>query len=175
MNIMKVKYLFAVAAIIALIASCSQKEASKPSDGAQYAVGSDKEQVKHDVSDFFDRMREGDKTVLYENEFPYYKQLASLNDYYTFDQIMAYQYDTMKAMTVDSVTIMADSAIAYITVTYELRAGGETTQDYPVRMYRSGDHWIKPSMSNVRQEAEYEDFKRGEKEAEQYNNSGGGK
>ncbi len=175
MNIMKVKYLFAIAAIIALIASCSQKEASKPSDGAQYAAGSDKEQVKRDITDFFNRMREGDKTVLYENEFPYYKANYSLNDYYSFDQIMVYQYDTMKAMTVDSVTIMGDTAMAYITVSYELRAGGETTKDYPVRLYRSGDHWIKPSMSNVGQEAQYEAFKRGEKEAEQYNNSGEGK
>ena len=77
---MKVKYLFAIAAIIALIASCSQKEASKSSDGAQYAAGSDQEQVKRDITDFFNRMREGDKTVLYENEFPYYKANYSLND-----------------------------------------------------------------------------------------------
>ena len=175
MNIMKVKYLFAIAAIIALIASCSQKEASNSSTGAQYAAGSEQEQAKRDITELFDRMREGDKTVLYENEFPYYKELASLNDYYSFERIMVYQYDTMKAMTVDSVKILADTAMAYITVSYELRAGGESQQSYSVLLYHVGDHWIKPSMSNPRQEAEYEDFKRGEKEAEEFNKSGGGK
>lgn len=168
---MKSNYLFAVAAIIAVAIACSDKEASKTSGG--YAAGSDKEQVKHDIIEFFERMREGDKTVLYEHEHEYYKIEHSLNEYYTFEQIMVYQYDTMKAITVDSVSITADTATAYIQVTYELRAGGETTQGYPVRMYRQDGRWIKPSLSYIGLQIEYEAFKRGEHEAEEYDDSGG--
>jgi len=170
---MKAKYFFAIAAIMALIASCGQKDSSK-SSGSQIA-SSDEEQVRHDIIEFFERMREGDKTALYEHEHEYYKIEHSLNEYYTFEQIMVYQYDTMKAITVDSVSIMADTAIAYIKVTYELRAGGETTQGYPVKMYRQGGRWIKPSMSYYGLQAEYEAFKAGEREAEEYDDSGGNK
>lgn len=171
MNIMKVNYLFGVAAIAALMIACAQKDSAKSSRG--FVAGSDEEQVRHDIIEFFERMREGDKTVLYEHEHEYYKVEHSLNEYYTFEQIMVYQYDTMKAITVDSVSITADTAIAYIRIQYELRSGGETTQGYPVRMYREGGRWIKPSLSYYKLQAEYEAFKAGEREAEEYDDSGG--
>lgn len=163
--------MFGAAIVIALAISCSNKEATKTS--AQFTAGSDEEQVRHDIIEFFERMREGDKTVLYEHEHEYYKKEWSLNDYYTFEQIMVYQYDTMKTITVDSVNITADTALAYIRITYELRAGGETSQSYPVRMYREGGRWIKPSMSYYKLQAEYEAFKAGEREAEEYDDSEG--
>lgn len=170
---MKINTLLIMAILMAIVIACSSNDNSGGNNDLG-AAETDEARAAADIIELFERMREGDKTVLYEHEFDYYKEEVSLNDYYTYEKIMVYQYDTMKTITVDSVTIVEDTATAYIQVTYEYRSGGEVTQGYPVIMYRSGDRWIKPSMSYYKLQIEYETFKAGEREAEEFDENRGG-
>ncbi|UCD18496.1 MAG: hypothetical protein JSV44_06200 [Candidatus Zixiibacteriota bacterium] len=144
--------LIAIAAI--LLVGCAAERTADTS-GQPADDNSDEAKIRASLTELFNRIREGDKTVMYEQEFDYYRQEYSLSQYYEFDRVMQYRYDTLKRIEIDSVKLFGDSATAYVHIIYESEMGGEIRTPYPVRMFRSGDRWIKPSMSNSRDEWEY--------------------
>ncbi len=122
---------------------------------------SEEERLKADMTNMMDRLAEGDKTALYENEFSYYKFETPLSEYWKLEKVRDYRYDTLRGIEFDSVKIMGDSARVWARIIYESKAGtGKVEANYNFWMYNfTGDHWIKPyvSVAGSFQEKEYLD------------------
>jgi len=130
----------------------------------------EEEKIMADMSNLMERLAEGDKSALYENEFNYYQFETPLSEYWKLDKVYRYKYDTLRGIEFDSVKIMGDSARVWARVIYESSAGkGKVEQDYNFWMYNfSGDRWIKPyiSVAGSYREMEYlENLRRYEEEA----------
>lgn len=111
--------------------------------------------IRTALVELIDRVKEGDKTVLYENEFGYFTDSVSLSEYMEVRRVLEYKYDTLSGILIDSVHLMGDSAMVNVRVTYESAAGGEFERPYAFKMYRYGDRWIKPYLSRYEIELEY--------------------
>jgi hypothetical protein len=116
---------------------------------------SDEKAITAMLVEMIDRVKEGDKTVLYELEFSYYTDSVSLSEYMEIPRVLDYKYDTLSALVVDSIIMMEDSAIASVTIKYESLGGGQTERQYPLTVYKIDDRWVKPYLSNYAREIEY--------------------
>ena len=123
-------------------------EQAKPS-GEVLAV-SEEDKLKASMTELIERMIEGDKMVLYENEFRYYTDETSLSEYMAEHKVIDYKYDTLRGITYNSVVIMGDSALVDANIIYESAAGGEFTRTYKFKMYNFAGKWIKPYLSVAR-------------------------
>jgi len=127
----------------------------------------EEEKVMASMTELIERLIEGDKTVLYEHEFSYFKDETPLSDYLEIPRVADYAYDTLSSIGYDSVVISGDSARVYAVVTYESKAGGEIQRQYSFWMYNLDGTWKKPYRSSAEKEREYiEEKRRYEEEAE---------
>ena len=149
-------------ALIAILIGCGADEPKdtkepveqvKQSDAATALTEEDK--LKASMTELIERMIEGDKSVLYENEFSYYTDETSRSDYMKLHRVIDYTYDTLSGITYNTVNIMGDSAIVNANIIYESKAGGEITKAYTFKMYNFNGKWIKPYLSQVRLERDY--------------------
>ncbi len=115
----------------------------------------EEDKLKASMTEFIERMIEGDKTVLYEHEFSYYKDETSFSEYMTQHKVIDYAYDTLGGITYNTVNILGDSAIVNANIIYESKAGGEIIKTYTFKMYNFNGKWIKPYLSKVRLERDY--------------------
>ena len=120
----------------------------------------EEEKVMASMTELIERLVEGDKTVLYEHEFSYFKDETSLSDYFKIPKVADYAYDTLSKIEYDSVVFYEDSARVYALVTYESKAGGEIKRHYSFWMYNYHGWWQKPYCSLARKEREYLEEKR---------------
>lgn len=133
------------------------------SDNQQTETTVDKSSVESDaqaeiramINEYFERVTEGDKTVLYENEFTYYTDGISLGEYMEFRQVLDYKYDTLSGVIVDSIEVMGDSARLRVRIVYIGAEGDEKERPYVLKAYRTGDRWVRPYLSHWKDEAEY--------------------
>ncbi len=130
----------------------------------------EEEKIMADMTNLMDRIAEGDKSVLYENEFTYYRDETPLSEYWKEYKVYNYKYDTLAGITYDSVKILGDSAKVWAKIVYTSKAGAGTSKvDYNFIMYKfMGDRWIKPyvSVAGSARELEYlENIRRYEEEA----------
>jgi len=107
------------------------------------------------ITEYFDRVREGDKTVLYENEFTYYTDEKSFDEYMALSKVLDYKYDTLGGVYVDSVRVMEDSAWMWVNVIYNSADGSTKERPYRLKAYRSRGRWIRPYLSRWNQEFDY--------------------
>lgn len=147
--------LLIITAFAILIGCGTKKEPEPQTKSPEPAVQTEEDKVKASLTELIDRMMEGDKTVLYENEFGYYTQETSLSDYMKEHRVIDYNYDTLGGITYDSVEINADTAMVYAKVHYNSKAGGETVRAYRIQMFKYNGKWIKPYMSKISDELEY--------------------
>jgi hypothetical protein len=157
---MKVCKLFLVVLAVFIVIGCASEsdKAVPKTETSKIAADtemSDEDAIRNTLTELIVRTKEGDKTVMYENEFEYYRLQHSLDEYYELDRVRLYKYDTLKSIEIDSVDLMGDSAEAYIKIVYESVLGGETKRPYSIMVYRSGGRWIKPYQSNIRDELEF--------------------
>jgi hypothetical protein len=151
--------------LFVVIIGCSseQKEAGKMEPSSSKTIqpiNGDDAAIRAVLTEMFDRLREGDKTVLYENEFTYYLDENPLSAYYEYKRVKEYKYDTLKGIEIDSTAIMGESAWAYVKVIYESYDGGETLRPYKLALYRSRGRWVKPYQSKYAEEKDYLEQKR---------------
>jgi hypothetical protein len=107
--------------------------------------------------DLFTRMKVGDFDVIYENEFPYLREEASLEEYLDHPRFKDYNIDTLIALQLDSIRNMTDSAFLYIQLEWLLADSSLFIQPIGLRYYYSDDEWIKPSMSKISSQREFEE------------------
>ncbi len=163
MSIMREYKLILLAVIILILPGCGGSEKPETTNAASTQTmtttsGSDEEQIRAVMKNMMDRLWEGDKTALYENEFSYYRDKTPLSEYYELHKVYNYIYDTIRGINIDSVKVTGDSARVFAQVIYESRSGkGQTSQAYAFSMYKFTGKWIKPymSMAGSKEELEY--------------------
>lgn len=159
---MRVFDLLLILAMVLLIWGCGSDKPgvrtgddSDSTEDVSVAKLSDEEAITAMLVEMIDRVKEGDKTVLYEMEFSYYTDSVSLSEYMEIPRVLEYKYDTLSGIVVDSVNMMDDSAIALVTIKYESLGGGQTERQYPLTVYKIDDRWVRPYLSKYAREIEY--------------------
>jgi hypothetical protein len=156
---MKIHNFIIILVALGFLFGCGKEAPSrKPVEKTSFT--GDAAAIEASLKELFDRTKEGDKTVLYENEFSYYKLDYSISQYMELDMVRKYKYDTLKGIEVDSVDLMGDSARVKVRVIYQSENGGEKEVPYKTTMYRSQGQWIKPYMSRWDGEKDYLEQKR---------------
>ncbi len=135
--------------------SCSENQETKTDVEEPLIENDDQTAIRAMIEEYFDRVMEGDKTVLYENEFTYYTDMISMSEYMDFRQVLDYKYDTLSGVVVDSINLMTDSAWLWIKVVYTGAEGDTKERPYVIKAYRRGDRWIRPYLSHWKDEVEY--------------------
>jgi hypothetical protein len=138
-----------------LIAGCGG-ESKTDSIPNEAGAMTDEDTIRAVLVEYIERVMEGDKTVMYENELMYYTDIVSLTEYMEFRWVKEYPYEYISGMEIDSVEVMGDSALAKIRVFYEPTAfSGTDERPYDVKLYRSGGRWVRPYRSQWVKEVEY--------------------
>lgn len=147
---MKFYRMLSVFIIFLLLIGCGNQETSKNpgSPSVKTEEPGDEATIRALITEYIDRTKEGDKTVLYENEFPYYKDIISLSEYMEYRYVRDYPYDALSSVQVDSLRILGDSALVWIKVTYDISDPNKEMQSYTVRVYRSNGKWYRPYQSH---------------------------
>lgn len=157
--------LITILALLILMSACSEQggESAKTEVGASKvsdSINPAEIPIRNALTEFFGRLREGDKTVMYENELTYYRLEYPLGKYYELDRVKNYRYDTLKGIEIDSVKIMQDSAAVYFRIIYQNLLGEEKQRKYYRIMYYTRDRWILPYQSRIKDELEFRQRKR---------------
>ncbi len=135
-----------------LIIACGEKmethQDTGPAANIDPANMTEEDKIEAAMIKFMERLWEGDKSVLYENEFSYYRDQTSLSEYREMYRVYEYIYDTIRGIELDSVQLMGESAKVWARVIYESFSGsGRSEQEYDFIMYNFEGRWIKPYMS----------------------------
>jgi len=162
---MKIYRIFIAIILSLLFAGCSgEKKVEKKTEPSTKEVSQPKSPedaaIRASLSELFDRIKEGDKTVLYENELDYYKDTVSLSAYMDLKKVKDYKYDTLKGIEIDSTSIMGDSAWAYVKIIYQSAEGVEHPHPYRLTVYNFNGNWVKPYQSRWADEKYYLEQKR---------------
>ena len=119
--------------------------------------GGDEAAIRAILIEYIERMTEGDKTVLYENEFLSYPDIISLTEYPESPRARDYAYDSLSHVVVDSVEIMGDSAYAWIKLYYLSSDPEPEAHESRTRLYRSMGRWYRPYLSKWDKQLDYEE------------------
>jgi PBP1b-binding outer membrane lipoprotein LpoB len=157
-------------AILIVLAGCSGQDkggtaGEKNAADSLAASPQDKSAIEAALTEYIDRVKEGDMTVLYENEFSYYRAENSLSQYMENKRVSEYKYDTLSGVVINDIKIRGDTATLMIKVTYQSVSGESKERPYSITMYRDMGRWIRPYLSQVRLEREYLDEVKAYKEA----------
>jgi len=138
--------LAALAVVMSLFA-CQQK-----------AVDPVKSEIMQKTEDMFTRIKVRDFAVIWENEFPYMRDESPLEEYLNNAYMKWYRADTLTAVQIDSVVVWdQDTAYAYMETEWLLADSSFKVDSIRLRWHYSGDEWIKPTISVMDRQKDYEE------------------
>ena len=164
-----------------LILSCSSKTDSDSNTDTTAVTDStaltEDDNIEQIMNEAMDRLSDRDKSFLYENEFAYYREKFTFDDYVRERKIAAAQADTLDYIDVKTVTYFGrDSAMVNVEVRFKGPTGKETVlEENGVTLYWHEGRWIKPTVSNVVAQREYDDIIEKAKAASESEKRGSGK
>ena len=122
------------------------------------------------LSDAMERLRYFDNSGLYENEFAYLTDESSFDDYLTFGQITQRPQADVTELMVDSLWMYAhDSASVWVSIVLEYPGGKvDNMTDQKLKVYYHKGNWIKPTVSVIKYQLEYDELIRQAEEASQW-------
>ncbi len=122
------------------------------------------------LSDAMERLRYYDNSGLYENEFAYLTDESSFDDYLKFGQITQRPLADVTELKVDSLWMFAhDSASVWVSITLEDAEGKvDNLTEQKLKVYYHKEKWIKPTVSVIKYQLEYDDLIRQADEASQW-------
>ena len=156
---MKTKCTLFIFLVSFILFGCADKKTTgEPSSAAP--GNADEAAIRKTLTEAFARLHEGDKTVIYENEFSYYKIDNPLSKFLELDAVKKMSADTIPGLEIDSVTLYGDSAVAHIRVKINSVDGSTKEKPANLKMYRDHGKWIRPFFSRWPQEQEYLEAKK---------------
>ncbi len=167
--------------LILLNLACSSKTESDSdadtSTTAETTVHTEEDKIEATMNEAMDRLRFKDKSFLYDNEFAYYREKYTFDYYLTEVRIQSATADTLEHIEVLSVTYFGeDSLTADINVHFKGPTGAETVlKEIGVPLYWHEGKWIKPTVSNVIAQREYDAIIEKAKSASESEKQGSGK
>lgn len=109
------------------------------------------------TENLFTRIKVRDYAAIWENEFAYMRDESPLEEYLKNPYMKWYQPDTLMAVQVDSVSIFGDTAYAHMMVEWLLSDSTFSVDTIRLRWYYSDDEWIKPQLSDLGRQLEFEE------------------
>lgn len=114
--------------------------------------------IEEMLNEVITRLRYGDKSGLYESEFDYFTDETDFDEYLTMGQIRAAQADTINIVEVRDIEFFdRDSAIVEVTVHFEGPTGKKSFFDDKLILYYYKGRWIKPTVTVIDLQMDYED------------------
>ncbi|NOY88569.1 MAG: hypothetical protein GXO93_04145 [FCB group bacterium] len=118
-----------------------------------------KDTIEDVLNEAMTRLRYGDKSGLYENEFSYLKDTTTFDDYLKTGQMQYASNDSLSHIDVNDVELFNhDSARVKVTVNFEGPSGKKHSLDDKITVYYHKGRWIKPTISVIKHELEYENM-----------------
>ncbi len=161
---MKVRETLLIMLCVVLIASCNSKTGSDNvgQDSTLIAgeidEASEKEIIGRMLKETITRLKYGDKLALYENEFEYFTDEVNFDDYLEKGEIKWAQADTITFLEIKNVELFdRDSAIVNLTVHFEGPTGKKSYLDDKVVVYYHRGRWIKPTVTVIDRQLDYEE------------------
>lgn len=151
-----------VLCLAGLFAGCSSDEPAEQTtpDPASLSDSAKIAMMQATMTEAITRWRYGDKSVLYENEFPYMRQRLTYDEYLQVPQIANVRADTIMALNILDADILEDSAWVDVEVII-VNSLGDTNKLYDrYPMYYYADRWIRPTLSGWHQQMEFDDIRR---------------
>jgi hypothetical protein len=120
---------------------------------------SEEEVIEEMINEVLTRLRYGDKSGLYENEFEYAQDETSFEEYLEMGQIRFAQADTITFVEVRHVNFFDhDSALVNVTVHFEGPTGKKSFFRDKIVVYYHKDRWIKPTVSVIDLQVNYDNM-----------------
>lgn len=163
MNADKLIFRTLLFALIVIIAGCSSDKPAKDNTAEPLLTQreADSVQIQGNLNEILERWRYGDKSVLYEQEFPYYKFEFSYDDFLSMEHVKKMNTDSAYAFDVEALKFFdRDSVSVGVKVTFK-GPTGHLSYDYDsYKMYNSDGRWVRPSFSAPQYQKEFEEARR---------------
>ena len=164
-EVSKILLLLLISTGIGFFGSCGKKNdsgnAGQDTTVASNAKGelSEEKNIEEMINEVLTRLRYGDKSGLYENEFEYAQDETSFEEYLGMGQIRFAQADTITLVEVRHVNFFDhDSAIVDVTVHFEGPTDKKSFFRDKVVVYYHKGRWIKPTVSVIDLQVNYDNM-----------------
>jgi uncharacterized protein YihD (DUF1040 family) len=161
---MKLREMLLIIPCVVLIASCNSKTGSdnvaqnSNSVAGEIDEASEKKIIDSTLNATIMRLKLGDKSALYENEFEYFTDEVNFDDYLKKGEIQTAQADTITLLEMKNIDLFDhDSALVDLTVHFEGPTGQKSYLDDKIVVYYYKGRWIKPTVTTPGRQLEYEE------------------
>lgn len=156
------KLLVIVVILCLVLAAACGKQGETPDTSAggagETASLTEEEIIGEVLNEAIIRLKYGDKTGLYENEFEYMKDEYTYDDYLRMAQIRWAEADSITFVEVRRIEFFdRDSAQVDVTVHFEGPTGQKSYVRDKVVVYYHQGRWIKPTVSVIDQQLYYDE------------------
>jgi len=156
---------------ILLLAGCggeqdqeTQKTTPDAVEGEDTATASDGKSadfraVEAVIDETIIRLKYGDKSGLYENEFEYLRDEETFEDYLQHGEVKWANADSLDHVEVADITFYdRDSALVDAVFHFVASDGTESKSETQLMAYYHNGQWIKPYVSRIDHQLEYEEL-----------------
>jgi hypothetical protein len=159
---MKLRETILLVFCVGLLVSCSSK--TKLDDVAQDSTlitdkideVSEKKVIDSTLNATIMRLKLGDKSGLYENEFEYFTDEVNFDDYLQKGEIKRAQADTVTLLEIKNIDLFdRDSAVVDYTVHFQVPTGRKSYLDQKGVVYYHKGRWIKPTVTVIDLQLDY--------------------
>ena len=163
MNVRRLSLYAALLLIISVFVGCSSEEIDQADTGQADLTQREKDsiQIQETLNEILARWRYGDKSVLYEQEFDYFKFEFSYDDYLDLKQVKDMDADSAWAFNVQGLEFFERDSVA---VDIEVVFKGQNdslSYDYDTYiMYPNNGRWSRPSFSAPKYQREFDEARR---------------
>ena len=162
MTIVRFVFVFFMAALVTLSASCS-KTPDKNSQTDETTEFTDSQLIQFALNETATRWHYGDKAVLYDMEFDFYKKQYSYDDYLAHRFIKELEADSLESLIVLAVHPFGeDSILVDAEAVFVGPAGVKTrfSEGVSYQFYFHNGRWIHPTISSYKGQLEFEQIRR---------------
>lgn len=164
-KVSKILLIMLISTGLGFFGSCGKKsdsgDAGQDATVVSNAKGelSEEEIIEDMLNEVLTRLRYGDKSGLYENEFEYSNDETNFDEYLGMGQIRAAQADTITFVEVRHVNFFDhDSAIVDVTVHFEGPTDKKSFHRDKIVVYYHKGRWIKPTVSVIDLQLNYDNM-----------------
>jgi hypothetical protein len=109
------------------------------------------------TENLFTRIKVRDFAAIWEIEYPYMRDESPLEEYLNNPYMQWYNPDTLEAVELDSATVWDDSAYAFMKTEWLLADSTFKVDTIRLRWVYHGEEWLKPTLSHVGKQLEFEE------------------
>lgn len=117
----------------------------------------EEQEIANTLNEALQRLKYNDKSGLYELEFSYYTDEHTYDDYIKRGEIQHAQMDSINHLEVYDFTYYDDDSVdVNIAYVFNSSAGGLTTLKDMFRLFKNNDRWVKPTVTVLQLQLEYD-------------------